>query len=373
MNTLTEEQCQRLELSFTEQTGITLEAMLTPISDDTPSGEDLKGNGVYSQIKQARSQDDPNLPMGDWKHNLKVADWDEVTKVAIKALTEKTKDIQLLIWLLEAQIHKYGFAGIAPSMYLLTAVADKFWPDIYPQMPDGDEDYRTNLIIWLNDKLQPTIRQLPITASRSDQQYCWADWEIAIHMEQLPEDNKRHTQEYVQSQTISQAVSTTPLEFYQHTHQSINDALAAITTLSLTLEQQCKNEVPSLSGLQQLLAEIMETLASLVQHRGPLEQNLASNEDDITNQQQTDEAEGALPPSGGSGGPVNSRQAAYRQLAEAAEYLKQDDPHSPVPYLIIKAIEWGNLNTAELYQELFVQYQGQLNIFEILGLEINQN
>lgn len=50
----------------------------------------------------------------------------------------------------------------------------------------------------------------------------------------------------------------------------------------------------------------------------------------------------------------------------------RDDPHSPVPYLILKGIEWGNLNTAELYQELFVQYQGQLNIFEILGLEISQ-
>ena len=71
-------------------------------------------------------------------------------------------------------------------------------------------------------------------------------------------------------------------------------------------------------------------------------------------------------------GAIRNRNDAYARLAEAAEYIAMDDSHSPVPYLVYKAIDWGQLNTAELYQELFVQYQGQLNIFEILGLDISQ-
>ena len=56
-------------------------------------------------------------------------------------------------------------------------------------------------------------------------------------------------------------------------------------------------------------------------------------------------------------------------LAEAAEYLSRDDPHSPVPYLVLRAIEWGQLTTAELYDEIFIQNEGRLNIFELLGIE----
>ena len=357
-----------------QQTGFVFNDIMTPISADEPAGEYLKGNGVYNQIKTARMQDDPNLPQGDWQHNLKVADWQEVSDVALKALTEKSKDIQLGIWVIEAQVNRYGFAGIAPAIYLLAQLIDEYWQDIHPQIVDDDEEYRTNLIAWLNEKLQPSIRQINITASRSENQYCWADWEMAIHMEQLPDDNKRQTTEYIQSQTIIQSINATPMEFYQHAHMQLGDAISSLTILGQLLDNKCTGEAPSLSGLEQLLNEIRETLASLVQHRGSLAANSQQQgESNIESDEVTEQDSPASPPSNGGNDNLTSRESAYRQLAQAAEYLMKDDPHSPVPYLIFKAIEWGNLNTAELYQELFVQYQGQLNIFEILGLEINKS
>jgi type VI secretion system protein ImpA len=47
----------------------------------------------------------------------------------------------------------------------------------------------------------------------------------------------------------------------------------------------------------------------------------------------------------------------------------QLEPHSPVPYLVQRASNWGQMNTAQLYQELFLDLGGQLNIFEMLGLD----
>jgi type VI secretion system protein ImpA len=41
-----------------------------------------------------------------------------------------------------------------------------------------------------------------------------------------------------------------------------------------------------------------------------------------------------------------------------------------VPYLVFKAIDWGRLDTAELYRELFVENRGNLNIFDLLGVEV---
>lgn len=360
----------RINSRFHALLGTDLDALLQPIEQANPSGEFLKGNGVYSTIKEARNADDPNLPMGDWQHNLKVADWDRVTQVAVDALTNKTKDLQIGIWLLEAQIFKHGFAGIAPAIKLLTEMTDKFWQDLHPQIDDGDIEYRTNLIAWLNDKLQPAVRQLLITQDRSDEQFCWADWEIAVHMEQLPEQELNKKINYLSCQQITQAISATPIEFYRKLYQDISDALVTLEQFSQLLDDKCQGYAPSVSAFATLLQEIRDTLGAQVQHRGLF----AAASEDEADAEQAEWTDGAPPtnPPGGFGGPINSRESAYQQLAEAAEFLLREDPHSPVPYLIFKAIEWGNLNTAELYQQLFVQYQGQLNIFDMLGLEVQR-
>ena len=49
-------------------------------------------------------------------------------------------------------------------------------------------------------------------------------------------------------------------------------------------------------------------------------------------------------------------------------FLIRIDPHSPVPYLLRRAVAWGRLNTAELYQQLFIENNGQINLFELLGI-----
>ena len=47
-----------------------------------------------------------------------------------------------------------------------------------------------------------------------------------------------------------------------------------------------------------------------------------------------------------------SREEAYRQLLLIAEYLARTEPHSPVPYLIRRGVEWGNKPLSELLGEL---------------------
>ena len=46
-----------------------------------------------------------------------------------------------------------------------------------------------------------------------------------------------------------------------------------------------------------------------------------------------------------------SREEAYRQLLLIAEYLARTEPHSPVPYLIRRGVEWGNKPLSELLGE----------------------
>jgi hypothetical protein len=67
-------------------------------------------------------------------------------------------------------------------------------------------------------------------------------------------------------------------------------------------------------------------------------------------------------------GPIISREDAYRRLAEAADYLFQSEPHSPVPYLVHRAISWGQMPLHQLLPEM-TRGRGDLSLFmELLGL-----
>ncbi len=57
---------------------------------------------------------------------------------------------------------------------------------------------------------------------------------------------------------------------------------------------------------------------------------------------------------------LDSRGAAYRQLTQAAEYLQQTEPHSPIPYLVHRAVKLGQLPFPKLVQQL-VREEGILN------------
>ncbi|HYN21582.1 MAG TPA: type VI secretion system protein TssA, partial [Thermoanaerobaculia bacterium] len=69
-----------------------------------------------------------------------------------------------------------------------------------------------------------------------------------------------------------------------------------------------------------------------------------------------------------SGG-VSSRSEAYQRLAEAADYLLRTEPHSPVPYLIRRAVSWGNLSLAELLQELLQKNADLPTLYTLLGIK----
>lgn len=65
---------------------------------------------------------------------------------------------------------------------------------------------------------------------------------------------------------------------------------------------------------------------------------------------------------------VQSREEAYQALEALAEYLGQIEPHSPTPYLIRRAVNWGRMPLPELMQEI-LREEGDLNrMTTLLGL-----
>lgn len=67
-------------------------------------------------------------------------------------------------------------------------------------------------------------------------------------------------------------------------------------------------------------------------------------------------------------GPIRSRAEAFESLAEVADFLARTEPHSPVSYLLRRAIRWGNLPLPELLAELLEDSQDRLRLMSLLDL-----
>jgi type VI secretion system protein ImpA len=68
-------------------------------------------------------------------------------------------------------------------------------------------------------------------------------------------------------------------------------------------------------------------------------------------------------------GVIASRAEAYQALREASDFLMRTEPHSPVPYLVRRAISWGNLSLAELLEELLQKNSDVSAIYALLGMK----
>jgi len=136
---------------------------LGPVSADQPAGADLRWTAEWDRIKEARRADD-DLEPGQWtKKERKTADWRLVEELASVMLRERSKDLQLALWLTEAAMKRHGFPGLQEGLRLTRELMVRYWDNgLFPRMEDGPED-RSGPFEWLDNKLVDSIRAIPIT------------------------------------------------------------------------------------------------------------------------------------------------------------------------------------------------------------------
>jgi predicted component of type VI protein secretion system len=72
-----------------------------------------------------------------------------------------------------------------------------------------------------------------------------------------------------------------------------------------------------------------------------------------------------------TGQTVMNRESAYRQLEQIAEFLQRTEPHSPIPYLVRRAITWGRMPLPQLMQEMLKQEGDVQRLFGLLGVPMD--
>jgi type VI secretion system ImpA family protein len=227
---------------------------------------------------------------------------------------------------------------------------------------DGaDLEARIASIEWLEQKLSLKLKQIPLTlpGETTNESYSYVDWESACHFENLAMKDPRALQEALAKinptvATFRAAVAATDRSFYEELVRDVENAIEASEIVQQIVDDKCGKEAPSLRQFREALYAIHQ-LISLDLHTRPAEmETIGEVEPEV--QEEAAGAEFEL----WSAGPIRNRADAYRRLSEAAEYLLHTEPHSPTPYLVKRAVEWGTMSLPELLQEI-VRNEGELS------------
>jgi type VI secretion system protein ImpA len=294
---------------------------------------------------------------------LKKADWREVESICADALAHRSKDIQICAWLMEAWLRLRGFSGCRDGLQLLTQLIEKYWPVLHPQLVEGDAEHRVGTFVWINEKLSMQLKLIPLTAPQSNDllPYSFADWEMACHLEQLAERNPNappatDTGQVNLTRFQASAMQTTT-QSYLKLFDDLNGTAEACLALDALLEEKFGTQSPGLQRFKETLGDLQHLVADIL-HARPDASELSSNG------QETQLAAAAV--EGNETGseiwsvhPIRSRAEAYWRLSEAADYLLRTEPHSPTPYLVQRAVEWGSMNLFDLLQQI-IRNEGEM-------------
>lgn len=328
------------------------EGLLNPIPGDNPSGKSLRYDPVYDKIRESRREEDV-LPQGDWSREVKKADYPLVIKLTTEALSTKSKDLQLAAWLTEAILFRDHVAGLREGLDLLRGLMETFWDTLYPEIDDGDLEFRAAPLGWVGSKLDGAVRRLPITKSKLDYFKYQESRRVGYEADATGEEKAAAraaaiAEKKCTAEEFDEAVRATGDAYYEKLAANLTAALESLQSLETLSDEKFGREAPSFSNLRTALDELQDFVK---QYHKPAEE--VTEEPAETPAEEAAEETAAA---GGSAAPAAKKKSvtaepadrddAMQRLAVVAHFLRHESPLNPVPYLLLRALRWGELRAA---------------------------
>jgi len=371
---------------------IDLDRLLAPIPGNSPSGESVRFAGPYDAISDARRADD-DLNQGEWKRDAKIADWAAVKKLATEALATKSKDLQIAAWLAEALVKLHGFPGLRDGLELLIGIHQQFWETFFPEQEDGDLEARAGKIEWLNDRLTMAIREIVLTPT-DGAAYSFNRYQESRTVDELGRKNPDAIQVAMKEGKITgeqfdKVVAGGSRIFYEGLFADINQSVEQCGKLSAVVDEKYGKDAPSLLAIKKALEDCADLLGPILKAKRQMEPDQPATEalgNGMDPGHQTAEIghESATPvdqivnlaparliqPNGTAGlSTPTDRAEALGQLEKVAEYFHRTEPHSPVAYLVQRAVRWGRMPLAEWLTDVITDEGVLTRIRETLGIK----
>jgi type VI secretion system protein ImpA len=267
------------------------------------------------------------------------------------------------------------------------------WEGLYPEIEEGDLELRAAPLVWLNEKLPLAIRQVPITQGMGGEHYSWLHWRESRDVDNLGRQDQEAmaaalADGKITGEQFDKSVESTPLAHYRTLLDDLNQVGQEYDQLDQVVEENFGRQAPTLLEIKQAIEDCRLLIADIVKKKGGLEPEppapapeakaergffgrllRGSEEQPSLERQSAPQSAMVDQPQAVLSLMPQDRADAIRRLAAVAEYFRRTEPHSPVAYLVQRAVRWGEMPLEAWLQEV-IHDEGVLGqVRETLGLK----
>ncbi len=361
---------------------IDLESLLQPISDDSPTGsdarEDSSPTSKYQTIKTARHQarQAERQSVHDGNDSDAMEYWRQIESIAPQILKDQSKDLEVASWLAEALLRRHGISGLRDAFKLILGLVESFWDNLYPMPDEFGMETRVSCLAGLNGEgaegvLIAPIRKVPLTAGDEPEPFGLWQYhqvnEINRIQDAAAKEAKLSSLGY-NMDDIQNAVNSSSETFYVNLRDDIEECISSYKKAGALLDEHCGiADAPSIKNITSVLEECLSAINHIAAHKFPTvieteESGDAEEGDAGANDSPAQKTTAAR-------GPIATREDAFKQMLEIAEFFKKHEPHSPISYVLQKAVKWGGMSLGELIAELIPDSSSRERFSELTGVK----
>ena len=356
---------------------IEIDALLEPIPGDEAAGNAVPFS-VRRQLDEHRKEILPEETRPDGApppEEPKAADWPAVVKLAQETLKETSKDLLVAARLTEAITKENGFGGLRDGLQFMRRLVEDCWDRVHPSIEDGDVEVRAAAFNWLDDtdrgaRFPHTIRSVGFLPSE-DRKLSWRDWrDVMDGRGSLTKDH------------LETAMNTISREEIQDVFDDISSAVEEANTTTGLLTEKMADAAPGMTEVLGALRDCQALAKQVLDKKGPPpEADEPAGDDGAALDEIVDSDLVVVEEDGGNGdgaaAPVRrrgeSRQDVYAQLDEVSSKLMRIDPHSPISYLVQRAVKLSKLTLPQLLKVLIRNSDALTDLSRDLDLGVEES
>lgn len=319
--------------------GLDVQALLAPISEERPCGDDLEYDAAFMALEDA-ARGKPEQQFGDTVIPAQDPDWRAMRQGALD-LMNRTRDLRLAVHLLRADTRMNGFTGFAQGLQLIRGLLDQHWDHVYPML-DVDDDH------------DPTMR-LNALAPLSDGETVLAD----LRQARIGREPRGVTVR--QLELAAGRAEPTEGELVLG-EAAVREALAALMAEDADLAEALRSVHETVRGIEAVIGERAGGTAG--PDLSPLRQMVRMIDDLVQRASDGGEASatsvGEAPggaaepgaPAAGGPGVLRTREDVQRALDRVCEWIERHEPTNPAPLLIRRAQRLMGKNFLDIIRDL---------------------
>ncbi|HTN76838.1 MAG TPA: type VI secretion system protein TssA [Pirellulaceae bacterium] len=360
-----------------------LALLLEPIPGDNPSGIDLReddspSNPWYTIRDHRGDARRAERDLETWDNSFggsppdPLPAWQGLLDEGLDALTQRTKDLEIVAYMIEALVRTDGFAGLLKGLQIANGLIEQFWETVYPRPEASDPGATILSLAQLNGfggggVLLGPLRHVPITGDASGDNYALWQYLEAHTLKTLPQDDqqKKLDKGAVSLDKIQRAVAATPVDFFRATQNDLSQIHEELARLDQLLDDRLPSEhKPSFNALREQLDDIQRAIKAIA----PAETiDAAAAAGGMVVAGVVGSANAA--PGGMVVGNVLSREDAFKQLTLIADFFERSEPLSLLAEQIRKVVRLGRMNPQQYFSELIEDEAIRRQMFKLVGLK----